>query len=231
MWWKDLNGNGLQDPIEPPIAGVTIQLIKNNVVIATAISNNRGNYLFSNAPVPPVNAYPNSFKYNIKELTKDSTYILRIPDYTSQSKVGVAIQTQNPSSYLPKIDNNATNVVGSDIDFEIMTDLDGHNDHSYDFGFYADSEGSVFDPIITVGPCNGITNGFDLTIEVDVVNSPVGDIMVELSTGEQKRVPAIPDGKLKFTLYNLQTSGIKNVGIKLYFINDTSIVFENCKCF
>ncbi|MBK7880039.1 MAG: SdrD B-like domain-containing protein [Saprospiraceae bacterium] len=229
--WKDLNGNGIQDPIEPPIAGVTIQLVKNNVVIASAISNKRGNYLFSNAPVPTVNEHPNSFKYNIKELTRDSTYILRIPDYTSQSKVGVAIQTQNPSSYLPKIDNNATNVVGSDIDFEIMTDLDGHNDHSYDFGFYADSEGSVFDPIITVGPCNGITNGFDLTIEVDVVNSPVGDIMVELSTGEQKRVPAIPDGKLKFTLYNLQTSGIKNVGIKLYFINDTSIVFETANAF
>ncbi len=47
--WKDLNNNGIQDPGEPPIAGVTVRLYDAaNNVIGTAVTDANGNYYFSN---------------------------------------------------------------------------------------------------------------------------------------------------------------------------------------
>ncbi len=47
--WKDLNGNGIQDPGEAPIAGVTVRLYDAaNNVIGTAVTDANGNYYFSN---------------------------------------------------------------------------------------------------------------------------------------------------------------------------------------
>ncbi len=48
--WRDDNRNGIQDPQEPPIAGVTVTLKdSNNTVIATAVTDSNGEYFFSNA--------------------------------------------------------------------------------------------------------------------------------------------------------------------------------------
>lgn len=47
--WKDLNKDGLQDPNEPPLAGVMVELRSStNALLATAVSDANGNYLFSN---------------------------------------------------------------------------------------------------------------------------------------------------------------------------------------
>jgi protocatechuate 3,4-dioxygenase beta subunit len=45
--WDDANGNGLQDPTEAGIAGVTVTLFNNSgVPVATTVTDNAGNYLF-----------------------------------------------------------------------------------------------------------------------------------------------------------------------------------------
>ncbi len=45
--WEDLNGDGIQDSNEPPISGVTVQLLDGNGnVIATTMTNASGNYFF-----------------------------------------------------------------------------------------------------------------------------------------------------------------------------------------
>jgi SdrD B-like domain/IPTL-CTERM motif len=50
--WKDLNGNGVQDPGEPPIAGVTVNLYgPTGAPIAQATTDANGNYYFSNKTV------------------------------------------------------------------------------------------------------------------------------------------------------------------------------------
>jgi SdrD B-like domain len=48
--WNDANGNGVQDPGEPPIANVTVNLYApgGTAPIATAVTDNNGNYYFSN---------------------------------------------------------------------------------------------------------------------------------------------------------------------------------------
>ena len=45
--WKDENRNGIQDAGEPGIAGVTVELLMNNVVFATTTTGPNGAYLFT----------------------------------------------------------------------------------------------------------------------------------------------------------------------------------------
>jgi hypothetical protein len=44
--WEDLNGNGLQEPGEPGVAGVTVQIVRDGVPGATATTNGSGFYSF-----------------------------------------------------------------------------------------------------------------------------------------------------------------------------------------
>lgn len=47
--WADANSNGIQDPNEAPIAGVTVHLYTTpNVLVATAVTDANGNYRFNN---------------------------------------------------------------------------------------------------------------------------------------------------------------------------------------
>ncbi len=47
--WNDLNGNGIQDPDEPGLSGVVVELRnKDGVVIATTTTDSNGFYVFEN---------------------------------------------------------------------------------------------------------------------------------------------------------------------------------------
>jgi len=46
--WLDCNNNGIQDAGEGGVSGVTVRLLKGGQEVATATTNNSGNYLFSN---------------------------------------------------------------------------------------------------------------------------------------------------------------------------------------
>lgn len=45
--WKDLNGNGLQDPGEPGLAGVTLQLYQGGKLVGTSVSDGQGAFAFN----------------------------------------------------------------------------------------------------------------------------------------------------------------------------------------
>lgn len=222
--WKDLNNNGIQDPIEPPLANVTLELIKNGVVIATAKTNHRGNYLFSNAQPPISIDYPESFIYGIAGLTENEDYQIRIPAIHSQA--ALTNLSESPSLVghpaNQEIDNNGVKN-GNNILAAAKTKMHGNNDHSYDFGFHSNTGGGVFDPVITASPCNGVMGDFEVNISIDVANGPVGDLMAVFSTGEVRRIPGSPDGTISYTLKNIEAKGIKGVDVTIYFINDTTL--------
>ena len=46
--WYDLDGNGIQDPNEPGVEGVIVELRQGNTVIATTTTGPNGIYLFEN---------------------------------------------------------------------------------------------------------------------------------------------------------------------------------------
>ncbi|MBK8241918.1 MAG: hypothetical protein IPK88_00715 [Saprospiraceae bacterium] len=226
--WKDLNRNGIQDPIEPPLANISIQLLKNNTVIASAITNKNGNYIFSNDNNPSQNDYPNAFIYGIKDLNESDTFSIRIPNYVSQMSNGAYLvkMAVSPYLHLPKIDNNGTIIIGNDIVSTFQTNLNGSNDHSFDFGFYSLIDGHFENPVLNVGSCDAITNSFNLSLSINAVNGPIGDIIVELSTGEKRRFAAVPDGPIQVVLNNIETKGTQNVNIKIYYVNDPSVLLQ-----
>jgi protocatechuate 3,4-dioxygenase beta subunit len=76
--WNDLDGDGIQDPGEPGIPGVTVILYDNsNTPVASMITDENGNYLFTNV-IPGTytigfGTLPAALDFTIKESTPGST--------------------------------------------------------------------------------------------------------------------------------------------------------------
>src|SRR3954471_6512124 len=45
--WRDLNGNGVQDPGEPGLASVTLQLYQGSKLVGTTVTDGQGAYAFN----------------------------------------------------------------------------------------------------------------------------------------------------------------------------------------
>ncbi len=81
--WRDGDGNGKQDAYEAGIAGVTIELLKDNNIIASAVTDKDGAYLFSSATS---DVESSSHIYNLTELVANSSYQLRISNATGSEQ-------------------------------------------------------------------------------------------------------------------------------------------------
>ncbi len=135
--WLDADGNGVQDAGELPIAGVTVELVKAGLVIATAITDVDGNYIFSSDPNGVSTA---SAIYNIAGLTPNTAFTVRVPNVTGGSKQA-ALGTNDlttadiaPGANADEIDSDGL-LVGSHAEVNLTTGVAGANNHSYDFGF------------------------------------------------------------------------------------------------
>ena len=69
--WEDLDGDGIQDPNEPVLAGITVELLEDttgdgvgDTIIATAVTDENGNYLFSSDPTRSADTSEN-FLYDL----------------------------------------------------------------------------------------------------------------------------------------------------------------------
>jgi len=111
--WSDDNNNGIQDPAEPGLSGVTIQLWKDGIEIASTTTDANGNYYFSG-------------------LDAFTDYRLSVSEgqgaLSGYSASGVNIGSNDA------IDSDGVVTAGvAEVDF--TTGADNHNDHSFDFGF------------------------------------------------------------------------------------------------
>ncbi|MBK8954003.1 MAG: DUF11 domain-containing protein [Saprospiraceae bacterium] len=220
--WSDRNNNGIQDPTEPPIPGVEIELYKNNLLIATATTNEFGHYIFSNQPAPPINPYPNAFVYGLTELTPQTAFQLKIPSPATQAALNGFVLSP-PDDGVPnndQTDSDGKTDLNGDVILDLQTGISGQNDHSFDFGFFQTRPGKVSLSGLVISACNPLTNGFDLQFQLDASNCPVGDIFIELSTGETKIVKGKPDGQIQVQFKNLASHGIQDVNIRAYYIFD-----------
>lgn len=151
--WKDTNGNGVQDSTEPGIANVTVTLKnKAGTVIATAITDPDGNYLFSNR-TQDENGQPmvssTDKKYSLAALTantSDFSLSLSTPaDYTDGARLqnlhlSPANMTANNGDDQNDSDattpNPAAKLSASNpAVITFSTGPAGANNHTYDFGF------------------------------------------------------------------------------------------------
>ncbi len=134
--WRDDNGNGIQDAGEPPLAGVTVQLVSDNEVLTSVVTATDGTYYFSSAN----GTSTPSQAYNVA-IAPDTQYTLRIPN------AGGAAQQAPLAGTAVTVTDNVSSPGGSDVsdsdgaldgtndDINFSTGPPGANDHTHDFGF------------------------------------------------------------------------------------------------
>jgi SdrD B-like domain/Secretion system C-terminal sorting domain len=153
--WNDANANGVQDPSEAGLTGITVQLWKYNggtpTLIATALTNANGEYYFLDAASADADLTDNLGFVNggiqaaSGTLGANSDYEIRIPNIIGASKQ-VALGSNNLTATGGSTGSTATNdahdsdglLVANDAIYRIpYADLANAGDvnHTYDFGF------------------------------------------------------------------------------------------------
>ncbi|MFN8344914.1 MAG: SdrD B-like domain-containing protein [Spirosomataceae bacterium] len=137
--WLDSDGDGIQDPGENGIVGVTVELRKaDNTLVSTAVTDANGFYLFSNA----TGTSTGSAKYGLTGLTYFTGYKVVIPNVSGgskQSSLGTNVLTQNDNGgadALADLRDSDGTVSGTNAQTANFTTGSGaQNNHTFDFGF------------------------------------------------------------------------------------------------
>ena len=128
--WHDVNSDGIQNPDEEGIDGITVELIKEGVKIATTTTQNGGQYYFNkdgisnqNWETPGDKVLPN-MEYCVRIALTDTALEERAPTTANADK------TPNGDAR----DNDAESIDGY-AKITLTTGSAGENAHEYDFGF------------------------------------------------------------------------------------------------
>ncbi|MFZ1703863.1 MAG: SdrD B-like domain-containing protein, partial [Saprospiraceae bacterium] len=137
--WSDVDRDGIQDPNEPVLSGIIVELVNaNGIVVGTSISDSEGGYYFNytNTNDPDGNGTLGPQPYTDYTIRISSTQYnnfgvngspLEGFVLTSQNQSGVGLSDYS--------DNDATNTAGI-ATIAITTDGPAENNHTFDFGFY-----------------------------------------------------------------------------------------------
>lgn len=136
--WLDTDKDGVQDPGEQPIPGVTVRLYAaDGTLLATAITDANGQYYFSSAP----GTSTSSARYGISSLSPNTAnFTVRLDnalDYAAGGPLNGYSPTlldSDPSANGNSRDSDGA-VVGGFPRTTFNTGGPGHNNHTYDFGF------------------------------------------------------------------------------------------------
>jgi hypothetical protein len=134
--WMDTNGDGVQEPGEPSLAGVTVDLYAPNgtTLLATGVTDANGEYYFSSA----AGTSTASHIYNISGLTPNTMgYTIRLDkpgDYAPGGKLA-GLLVAHPNAGTDSTINSKGVLVGGFADAAVNTGGPGLNDHTQDFGF------------------------------------------------------------------------------------------------
>ncbi len=131
VWHDSIDGDGVQDPGEAPIAGVTVNLYTaSGTLVGTDVTDGTGEYIF-NASTVPGGVQPNT------------AYVIRIDD------LAPILATVGDPTYVSPANNGSNDLHDSDAtngnvlglpngnrpEVSITTGPAGFNNHAYDFGF------------------------------------------------------------------------------------------------
>ncbi|MCI5065720.1 hypothetical protein MRY87_08355 [bacterium] len=134
--WIDSDGDGVQDPNEEVLPGVTVQLVAaDETVLATAVTDENGYYLFSSRPATS----SESQQYGISALAPGVTDLtIRVPlDQSALTGYLVTTADGDSSSNGDERDSDCASD-GSEGIIQVTLGEVGDNDHSYDCGFTTD---------------------------------------------------------------------------------------------
>ena len=118
--WLDTDRDGVQDPDEAPIAGVTVELLDGSGnVVGTTTTDADGEYYFNEGNVPG-------------GIQPHTDYTVRIP-LAQPALEGFSPTVDHADDELR--DSNGV-VSGATVVDRLRTGAAGHNDHTHDFGFF-----------------------------------------------------------------------------------------------
>ena len=135
--WRDLDEDGLQDPQEPPIPGVTVSLWGPNGRLAVAVTDAQGRFFFSSLRDDPAQPRGSASRiYGLRTLQPLAEYSFRLDnpmDYASGPLKRLTPSRRTAGSN-PAIDSDGA-VVSMFARASFQAPPDGSADHSCDFGF------------------------------------------------------------------------------------------------
>lgn len=153
--WYDLNNNGIQDPDELPVVGVTVRLYdaSTSSLVGTAITNSRGEYYFTSSTIEPADGgtTPDEFGGG---LVADTPYriVMDLEDDCAEDApldgfdltLTDATTSAETAERDDRIDNDATKqgtkaCLYDEATVEVAPMSSGTVDHTYDIGFYRPS--------------------------------------------------------------------------------------------
>lgn len=147
--WRDANGNGVQDPGETAIAGVTVRLFNSsNVLIATAVTDANGEYYFVSGTAADPNTTDNIGVVN-GQILANTGYQIRLDNpvnYSAGGPLNGLFLTLGNSNFqsgdIDSSDSDAVSVVnptgsaaGTFPVIGVTTGSAGSNNHTLDTGF------------------------------------------------------------------------------------------------
>lgn len=147
--WRDLTSNGVQDPNEFGISGVTVRLFEGSTLVGTAVTDANGEYYFNFSATPDANITDNIGGVN-GGLKYNQAYQIRLDnpaDYAPGGPLfGMTLTAVNSTSQAGDVtasDSNGvsvTNPAGSPAGvfpvINLTTGGPGVNDHTFDIGFW-----------------------------------------------------------------------------------------------
>lgn len=180
--WRDTNNNGVQDPGENPIAGVTVHLYQGSTLVGTAITDANGEYYFVSSTVAdpnttdnigqvnggilPTTAYQIRFDLPANYQVGGPLYFLSPTTFHQTSQLGDDTSSDSDAAY---ITNPGGSPTGSWPVISVTTGGAGSNNHTLDAGFISVPTAagvSVSGRTVTAGG-NGIRNVLVTLVEAN----------------------------------------------------------------
>ncbi len=151
--WLDTDRDGIQDPCESPLSGITVELYDAaGTLVGSAVTDNKGIYNFGGV------GNVNMIGTNILDFGSD--YELRLDVLAAETEAlnsgqistGLLLTQNAPAA--DRIDNDATlDALTNQAVIAFTTGRQGDNNHNYDFGFFDCSE--ISDPTPAAAVCSG----------------------------------------------------------------------------
>ncbi len=147
--WRDANGNGVQDPGENGISGVTVRLYQGSTLKGTAVTDANGEYYFVYSSVADPNTTDNIGQVN-GGIAYNTAYQIRFDltsNYSSGGPLaGLTLTTFHQNTQLGNtagsdsdasyVSNPSGSPAGTFPVISVTTGGPGANDHSLDVGFW-----------------------------------------------------------------------------------------------
>jgi SdrD B-like domain/Cohesin domain len=158
--WKDIDKDGVQDPGEPPIAGVNVSIVSANCsILATTQTNAAGEYYFNSTLFPALVLAPSESYSIVVGNSQFNTTTSLLFDSLTLTVVNTGL---GANSDLNDSDGITTGgCIAGLPHFDFITTAAGAADHTCDFGFYANACDLQWMPGTTAmnEVCRGDANG------------------------------------------------------------------------